>query len=102
VVAGRQPRYPIACILRDSGQDEPDHPGDGGRVLHVVGEALAAAGLDARRSMSSGSSAVTPPGNTVRRPSTVTHPQPRWDPGGMHGHQRALVDTKWDEVLRSS
>jgi hypothetical protein len=28
-----------------SGQDEPDHSGDGGRVLHVSGRSLAAARL---------------------------------------------------------
>jgi hypothetical protein len=54
VVAGRQPRYPIAWILRDSGQDEPDHPGDGGRILHEVGKALAAAGLDRQTVEASG------------------------------------------------
>jgi hypothetical protein len=37
VVAGLPAAVPDRLVLRDSGQSEPDHPGDGGRVLHVVG-----------------------------------------------------------------
>jgi hypothetical protein len=41
--------------------------------------------------------------STVRRPSTVTYPQPRWDSGGptdTSGHERGLAGTIGDEVLR--
>ena len=75
---------------------------DGGRVLHVVGEALAAAGLD-RQAVDVSRVERSHPARKTRlgglQPLRI-HSSAGL--GGTHGHQRARWGTrgrKWDKVL---